>query len=156
MAQVCSPALWAKAETPTKGWCGSGATLTTSAMWCDTAVSRPRRSAPMVRDPHLEGQVGDGGRQIGVAGALAVAVDAALDLGDAHRGRPARELATAQPESLWKWQPSGDVNQVADLADDALDLERQAAAVGVAQHEDLGTGLGRRPRTSVLKPGFVW
>ena len=55
--------------------------LTSSAMWWDTGVSRSRRSAGMVRTLQLEREVGDGGRQVGVAGPLAVAVDAPLDLG---------------------------------------------------------------------------
>ncbi len=53
-------------------------------------------------DPHLQASGRAPWRsQIGVAGALAVAVDATLDLGHALRTATS-ELATAQPESLWK------------------------------------------------------
>ena len=50
----------------------------------------------MVRMLQLEGEVGDGGREIGVAGPLAVAVDAALHLGGA---RPAPRPASWPPRS---------------------------------------------------------
>ena len=67
MAEVCSPALWAKTEAPTKGCWGLGAMLTSSAMWWDTGVRSSRRSGGMVPYPELEGEIGDGGRQVGVA-----------------------------------------------------------------------------------------
>ena len=46
-------------------------------------------------------------------------------------------LATAQPVSSWQWMPRIDVVAEVGLddADDLLDLVRQRAAVGVAQHE---------------------
>ena len=45
-------------RAPTKGGCGSGATLTSSAMWWPTAVRRSRRSAGMVATPSLRERLG--------------------------------------------------------------------------------------------------
>ena len=45
------------------------------------------------------------GHEVGVAGALAVAVDRALHAGWRRRRTAATELATAQPESFWVWMP---------------------------------------------------
>ena len=63
--------------------------LTSSAMWWDTGVSSVSRSDGDGVHPQLQGQVGDGSRQVGVAGPLAVAVDASLHVGGApaHRGQ---------------------------------------------------------------------
>ena len=54
-------------------------------------------------------------------------------------------LATAQPVSSWVWMPSGDARQrFGDDGEGGPDLRRQAAAVGVAQHQALGAGPGGR------------
>ena len=58
MAEVCRPALWAKTEAPTKGCCGLGAMLTSSAMWWATGVSSGSRSDGMVDTPSLSERSG--------------------------------------------------------------------------------------------------
>ena len=56
--------------------------------------------------PILSVRSGMHGHEVGVAGALAVAVDRALHLGGAADAPRPRELATAQPVSFWVWMPS--------------------------------------------------
>ena len=77
-ALACSPALCAKADTPTYGWCGSGTMLVTS----ETAWRDPGQLAQTAaRDDRaalLELQVRHDAEQVGVAGPLAVAVGRAL------------------------------------------------------------------------------
>ena len=55
--------------------------LTSSAMWCDDRRETLQAIRRQGADVELERQVRDGGGQVGIAGPLAVAVDAALDLG---------------------------------------------------------------------------
>ena len=50
-------------------------------------------------------------------------------------------LATAFSVSLWVWMPRWSPARARDVADDALDLVRQRAAVGVAQHDPARAGL---------------
>ena len=54
-----------------------------------------------------------------------------------------RVLATAQPVSLWQWIPTRTPVDD-DVVDDVAHPARQHAAVGVAQRDDLGTGVVRR------------
>ena len=56
------------------------------------------------RPVQLELEVGHDRDQVGVAGALAVAVERALDVAPASTA--ARVFATAQPVSLWQWMPT--------------------------------------------------
>ena len=51
------------------------------------------------------------------------------------------ELATAQPESLWKCTPTWHSKSATIAGHDALHVVGQGPAVGVAQHEGLGPGL---------------
>ena len=89
------PALVAKAEAPTKGACRFGARLSISSSARETWVSSP---SCLVVDADLEA-VGEGGLQlqgadqrheIGVAAALAEAVERALDLARAGLDRRER------------------------------------------------------------------
>ncbi len=100
---------------------------------------------PLRRDDLATGlqlQVADDGEQVGVAGALAVAVDRALhvrgtDVEGGHRvGHRAAGVVVAVDAEPG---PRG----LQDVADDVLHLGRQHAAVGVAERHDLGPGLGR-------------
>ncbi len=52
-------------------------------------------------------------------------------------------LATAQPESLCVWMPERCVHPRLHVGDDARDVARQHAAVRVAQHDRVSSGLGR-------------
>ena len=73
-------------RTPTcrrRGRPSAGGRFTSSATWRLTAVRRSRRPSGRQLDAHLQLEVGDAGHQVGVAGALAVAVDRALELGGA-------------------------------------------------------------------------
>ena len=58
----------------------------------------------------------------------------------------ASELATAQPVSLWQWMPTRTPVRRQHVVDDVGDPARQHAAVGVAQRDDLGAGLGGDPQ----------
>ena len=77
---ACRPALCANACLPTYGWAGSGERLSSSSTKCAVSVSRARRSGASSSHAHLQLQVGDDRDQVGVAGALADAVDRALHL----------------------------------------------------------------------------
>ena len=96
-------------------------------------------------DAHLELQVGHHRHEVGVARALAVAVDRPLDVGDAgddggHRvGHGAAAVVLRVDAELLIGAEVG-----RDLGHDPLDLVGQRATVGVAQHEDLGALDGRR------------
>ena len=103
------------------------------------------------RDADVEtiGQVGlqrqrrDERHEIGVAAALAEAVERALDLAraGADRGERIGDRVTGivvgvDAETVAR-------NDARDLADDALDLVRQGAAVGVAEHGPARAGRER-------------
>ncbi len=55
---------------------------------------------------------------------------------------PASELATASSQSLWQWMPTGTLSTPAAWRVERGDLLRHAAAVGVAEHDDLGPCFG--------------
>ena len=117
--------------------------VTSLIAWAMHGASRSRSGA-IDLEAELELEVRHDGDEVGVSGALAVAVDGALDVG--RPGVDGRdELATAQPVSLWQWMPEPGAGRGDDVGDDLLDLVRQHAAVGVAEHDDLGPGLVRRP-----------
>ena len=94
------------------------------------------------RDAHLQGQVGDDRHQVGVAGALAVAVDRPLHVGRAADDRRDGVGHRAAGVVLGVDPDRHAVEVADDLTDDPLDLVRQRAAVGVAQHQAVRT-LGR-------------
>ena len=109
-------------------------------------------------DAHLQLEVGDAGHQVGVAGALAVAVDRALELGGAaeHRrdgvGDRAAGVVLGVDAELLVGAEVG-----VDLAGDPLHLVGQRAAVGVAHHQAVGAVGGRRLQHAegVLGVGLV-
>ena len=87
-------------------------------------------------DAHLQRQVRDDRREVAVAGALAVAVDRALHLRRAAAHARDRVGDTGAAVVVEVHRDADVVTEVGDdLADDALDLVRQRAAVRVAQHE---------------------
>ena len=103
------------------------------------------------RDAHLERQVRDDGHQVRVAGPLPVAVDGALDMRRAADHRSDRVRDCAAGVVLGVDADADVVTEVGrDLADDALDVMGQRPAVGVTQHQRLGTvrrrGLEHRER----------
>src|SRR5204862_8069818 len=81
------------------------------------------------------------GGEIGVAATFAEAVERALDLprAGAHRDEAIRHRLLGVVVGVNADMVSG--NLLADLADDLLDLVRQRAAVGVAEHDPAGAGL---------------
>ena len=87
-------------------------------------------------DPHLQREVRDDRGEVAVAGALAVAVDRSLHLRRAaeHAGDRVGHAGAAVVVQVHR-----DLHVAAeirhDLAHDALDLVRQRAAVGVAEHD---------------------
>lgn len=105
-------------------------------------MARRNASGSITSSPSLELEVGGDGEQVGVAGALAVAVDRALHVGragadrrDGVGGRAAGVVVAVGADS---GPGRGD-----DVGDDLLDLVREHAPVGVAEHDDLGAGLVR-------------
>ena len=87
-------------------------------------------------DTELELQVRDDRREIGVAGALAKAVERPLHVAGAGLdGR--HEAGRGQPVSSWQWMPMMASAPTCALTSATIrtDLARQGAAVGVAQHE---------------------
>ena len=92
---------------------------------------------------HLELQVGDQRAEVRVAGALAVAVDAALHLDrtGADRGERRRDGAPGVVVTV----NAGDAAESrGDVADHDLDAIGKRAAVGVAERDPLGAGADRR------------
>ena len=77
----------------------------------------------------------DDGNEVGVAAALAEPVERALDLAraGAHRGERIRHRLLGVVMGMDADMVAG--NFGADFADDAFDLVRQRAAIGVAQHD---------------------
>ncbi len=96
----------------------------------------------------LELQVGDERHQVHVAAALAVAVDRSLhvDAPGAHRGKRVRH---GESGVVVRVDPEGRGDVRAHLADPLLDDLGQFAAVGVAQHDAVGAGIGRRAHRGV-------
>ena len=101
-------------------------------------LDRPRGQG--IGDAHLQHEVRGDRHEVGVAGALAVAVDRALHLvharvdGDQGVGdRTSGVVVHVDPE---RRRGLG-----AHLCDDAGDVERQHPTVRVAQHQPLGAGL---------------
>ena len=105
-------------------------------------------------DVELQREVGDGGRQIGVTGALAVAVDAALDVGGAgpDGGDGVGHGAAGVVVEM-------DADLALEIGDDAghdpLDVVGHGPAVGVAQDEGLDAGLLGRPEDPEAELGVV-
>jgi len=90
----------------------------------------------------LELQVGDHGREIGVAGALPVAVHGALHVHD-----PSLDGGDGVGDGAARVVVAVDAEIDADLTggrDDITHPARQHAPVGVAEHDDLGARLGGR------------
>ena len=104
-------------------------------------VHRPTEGVgPRASRPSLNWRLAATVMQVGVAGALAVAVDGALHVGGAgpHGGdgvgcRTAGVVVAVRPDPR--------AGRGEDVGDDLLDLVRQHAAVRVAEHDDLGPGL---------------
>ncbi|MBS1264405.1 MAG: hypothetical protein MAG471_00226 [Acidimicrobiaceae bacterium] len=91
-------------------------------------------------DPHLEAQVGDDGNEVAVADPFSVAVDRSLHLGGSasHAGDC---VGDATARVIVEVDTDGGVRCSDHLGHDSLNVERQAASVGVAQDETVGTGL---------------
>ena len=82
--------------------------------------------------------------EVGVAGALAVAVDGALHVRAARLDRDERVRDRAAGVVV-RVDAERHVERERHLAHDAQHLVRQRAAVGVAEHDRVGAGLGGRP-----------
>ena len=141
MALACSPALCANADVPTYGWREAGGTLVTSATaWAMRVASRSRPWGSTVRS-ELELEVGDDGDEVGVAGALAVAVDAALHVRGAGRDRGER-VGNGTAAVVVGVDADAGAGGLDHVEHDVGDPVGQHAAVGVAERDDLGAGLG--------------
>lgn len=90
---------------------------------------------------HLQHQIGNDADQIGVAAALAQAVQRALDLtgAGAHGGQTIGHGVLGVVVAMDAQVIAG--NDGGDGADDRLDLMGQRSAVGVAQHHPARPGL---------------
>ena len=97
-------------------------------------------------EPHLELHDGDHAGEVAIACALAVAVDHALNLGRSGlEGGDA--IGHAQPAVIVGVDADGRAELALGKGGDARDFRRQASAVGVAQADDIGSGLlGGLPR----------
>ena len=103
---------------------------------------------------HLEREVGDQGAQIGVSGALAVAVDTPLHLEDPG-GDGGQRVGDRTSTVVVEVHPKRDRKPVGDCSDHLLGPNGQRAAVGVAQHETFGAGVRRRFENGEGEGGFV-
>ena len=117
--------------------CASGARFATSATKCDSSLMHAKRPRFEHAKAELELEIGDDHRQVGVAAALAVAVDRALHVAraGAHRGQgvghaAARVVVRVDAERVG--------HRARHLGHDALDVPGHVAAVGLAQRHDLG------------------
>ena len=131
--------MWAKAPDPTYGACGLTARLSSSATWWLTLVSLVSRPSGQAAVTELELEVADDRRQVGVAGALADAVERPLHVaGAAGDGR--HRVGDGAARVVVAVDADGDVG--ADVGDDGgrhrFDLVRERAAVGVAQDDVAG------------------
>ena len=89
----------------------------------------------------LELEVGDDRDEVGVAGALAVAVDAALDVRRA-RGDGGQRVGDRAAAVVVRVDADAGAGRGDDVVHDLGDPVGQHAAVGVAERDDLGAGLG--------------
>ena len=101
--------------------------------------------------PHFELEGRDDGAQVGVAAALAIAVDGPLDMDnprfDGHQRVGYRHLAV-----IVGVDAQGRRRRLLHLDDDGSDGGGQGSAVGIAQHQHVGAGLGgsgQRPQRIV-------
>ena len=92
---------------------------------------------------HFEGQGGDDGAEIGVAGPFSIPVDGALDHGGAGFDRGQR-IGHRQLGVVVRVNAQDDPRETRrGLRGDARHLRGQAPAVGVAQDQGIGTGVRR-------------
>ena len=135
--------MWANADVPTYGWRDAGGTLVTSATACAMRVASRSRPCGSTLPVQLELEVGDDGDEVGVAGALAVAVDAAL-----HVARPGgdggQRVGHGAAAVVVGVDADAGAGGLDDVEHDVGDPVGQHAAVGVAQGDDLRAGLGGR------------
>ena len=105
----------------------------------------------------LELEVADQRNQIGIAAALAEAVERALDLAraGAHRGERIRHRLLGVVMGMDAEMVAG--HGLDHVADDGLDLMGQRAAIGVAQHHPARAGLmgGLDAGQRVIRIGLV-
>ena len=132
------PPLWAKALWPTNGWLVRKlhvGRLVDEARQLGEVLER--RAAEHLVALLLEGQVGDHGDQVGVAAALAEAVDRALHLHGAGVDGGQRvgdgQLAVVVAVDADRHVDSSAAAALRQLGD----FLRHAAAVGVAEHDQL-------------------
>ena len=128
--------MWANADEPTYGACGLTARLSSSATWWLTAVEALDATLRQARVAELELEVRDDRGEVGVAGPLAEPVQRPLDVAGAgvHRGHRVGDGTSGVVVAV---DADRDVTAHVgvDHADDLLDLVRQRAAIGVAEHD---------------------
>ncbi len=116
--------------------------MVTSLIACAMCIARVKASGAMTSWPSLNWRLAATVTQVGVAGALAVAVDGALHVARAgpHGGDGVGGGAAGVVVAVRAHAGTGGGD---DVGDDVLDLVREHAAVGVAQHDHLGARLVR-------------
>ncbi len=126
--------MWAKADAPTYGWRAKGAMLVISEIAWAMRVDSWSPSPLSAISAALDLEVGGHGHEVRVAGALAVAVDAALHVGGARRdgGHRVRDRAAGV---VVRVHAERGVGAGGDVGDDARDVVGQHAAVRVAQDQ---------------------
>ena len=120
------PPLWANAVWPTQGWRGSCRKLAISSTNCESSRNCASEDSGTQRLLHLEREVGDDAGEVAVAGALAVAVDRALDVGRARLDRRQR-VGHAQPDVVVGVDAEPRRQLPARRRGDGRDLARQAS-----------------------------
>ena len=126
---------------PTYGAWALGARFAVSATKWLTSVSSLQLVLRDAVVAHLEHEPADDGDEVGVAGALAVAVDRALHLRAARIDRHER-VGDRAARIVVRVDAERRAHPRLHVGDDARDVARQHAAVGVAQHDRVGAGLG--------------
>ncbi len=93
--------------------------------------------------PHLQLEVGYHRAQVGVAAALAVAVYSPLDLAGSRPDR-GQGIGHRQVGVIVGMDAQRHIGYLNSRLDGGADLIGQGAAVGVAQHQAVGAGIGSR------------
>ena len=139
IADACRPALCEKADEPDVRLMGVRRDVGQLGQRVRDAHHLDQGPVGQHRQVHLGRQVAHHREQVGVAGALAVSVGRALHMGGAglHRGDRVGHRATGVVLAVNAYPEPA---PFPDLADDPLDLHRQHAAVGVAEHHHVGAG----------------
>ena len=140
MALMCTPPLWAKALRPHVWELGIGQHvrgLRNEGRERGQQLQVCGSDAP----PHLEGEVGDDGAQVGIACSLPESIDGSLHHPGTGRNR-GQGVGDGQLPIVVRMDAGGDVEALADLLHHLIDEGGQRPAIGVAEDEPIGSRRG--------------